>query len=399
MAHFPFLIIGGGMTADSAAVAIRQHHPGASIGMISAELHSPYNRPPLSKGLWKQTKLEDIWRATPDLGIDLILGRAARSIDPNAHKVTDDQGGEYTYDKLLLATGAEPRRLPNTPEGVIYYRTLDDYHKLRQIASAGMQVAIIGGGFIGSELAAGLAMNYIETTMIFPDDGICSRIFPKPLAIFMTESYVKRGVGMIPRSTVESIAAEKDGRFLLRTRTRDGQAGIEVRADVVVAGLGVSPRIDLARDAGLEVADGIVVNEFCQTTHEDIYAAGDVAAFFNPALQARIRVEHEDNANTMGETAGRNMAGDETPYNHLPFFYSDLFVHGYEAVGETNAALDTFADWKQENQEGIIYYLRDGFVRGVLAWNTYGHIDEARELIGRRLRVGRPEDMKGIIAA
>jgi 3-phenylpropionate/trans-cinnamate dioxygenase ferredoxin reductase component len=166
------------------------------------------------------------------------------------------------------------------------------------------------------------------------------------------------------------------GSCVVRTTT-----GGELIGEVVVAGLGIVPGVELAEEAALDVDNGILVDEFCRTSHPDIYAAGDVANFANPALGARIRVEHEDNANTMGRVAGLNMAGRATPYHHLPFFYSDLFDLGYEAVGDVDARLETVADWKEQFREGVVYYLKSGRVRGVLLWNTWGQVDHARALI------------------
>ncbi|HET9515068.1 MAG TPA: FAD-dependent oxidoreductase, partial [Gemmatimonadales bacterium] len=137
----------------------------------------------------------------------------------------------------------------------------------------------------------------------------------------------------------------------------------------------------LAEQAGLKVENGIVVDQFLRTSQPDVYAAGDVANFHNPSLDGRLRVEHEDNANTMGRIAGLNLAGRATPYDHLPFFYSDLFDLGYEAVGDTDARYQTVADWKEPFREGVVYYLKDGRVRGVLLWNTWGQVDHARSLI------------------
>jgi NADPH-dependent 2,4-dienoyl-CoA reductase/sulfur reductase-like enzyme len=131
----------------------------------------------------------------------------------------------------------------------------------------------------------------------------------------------------------------------------------------------------------LEVDNGIIVDEFLRTRHPDIHAAGDVAAFYNPVLGKRIRVEHEDNANPMGRLAGRNMAGKSEPYHHLPFFYSDMFDLGYEAVGEVDSRLETFADWKRPNEEGVVYYLKNDRVRGVLLWNVWKQVEAARQLI------------------
>jgi len=139
--------------------------------------------------------------------------------------------------------------------------------------------------------------------------------------------------------------------------------------------------VELAVSSGLKVENGIVVDEFLRTSEPEVYAAGDVANFFSPAFGRRLRVEHEDNANTMGRAAGAAMAGKASPYHHLPFFYSDLFDLGYEAVGELDPHLETVADWKEEHREGVVYYLREGRVRGVLLWNIWGQVDAARQLI------------------
>jgi NADPH-dependent 2,4-dienoyl-CoA reductase/sulfur reductase-like enzyme len=170
--------------------------------------------------------------------------------------------------------------------------------------------------------------------------------------------------------------AERGSRVTIET-----SGGSAVTADAVVAGLGIVPDTALAAAAGLEVDDGIVVDEQLRTSHPDVFAAGDVARFTAPALDTRLRVEHEDNALTMGRAAGRAMAGAAEPYAHLPFFYSDLFDLGYEAVGVMDPAGETVADWKEPFREGVIYYLSAGRVRGVLLWNTWEQVDAARALI------------------
>jgi NAD(P)H-nitrite reductase large subunit len=159
MPNYKYLIVGGGMTADAAVHGIREVDRGGSIGLLTAEGHPPYDRPPLSKKLWKGKPLESIWRHTDDPGVALQLGRTVRHLDPQNKRVTDDQGAVYGYDKLLLATGGTPRRLPFGGEQIIYFRSVDDYERLRRLTAAGQQFAIIGGGFIGSEVAAALAMN------------------------------------------------------------------------------------------------------------------------------------------------------------------------------------------------------------------------------------------------
>ena len=211
--------------------------------------------------------------------------------------------------------------------------------------------------------------------MFFPGPGIGSSLFPAELSGFLGKLYREKGVEIAAGEKVEGLEKRGD-KLVLHT---SGDRKVDV--DGVVAGIGIDPNIELAEQAGLRVEQGIVVDEFLRTSHPDIYAAGDVAAFYNPALRRRLRVEHEDNANTMGRWAGRNMARNEHRYQHLPFFYSDLFEFGYEAVGRIDAHLATVADWKEPFREGVIYYHRDGQVRGVLLWNVWGQLDAARQLI------------------
>jgi 3-phenylpropionate/trans-cinnamate dioxygenase ferredoxin reductase subunit len=374
MPHYKYLIVGGGMTADAAAAGIREVDAEGTIGMVSAEQSPPYNRPPLSKGLWKGEALDSIWRGTLKQGVTLHLGRTVQALDPSRKTVTDDQGNAYTFEKLLLATGATPRRLLFNAS-VIYYRTVDGYRNLRELADAGRRFAVIGGGFIGWEIAAALAMNGKEVVMLFPEQAIGERIYPVDLARFLNDYYRQKGVNVVPGSTITGLEETPQG-----TSARTKSQG-EFLVDGVVAGLGVTPNVGLAQSVGLAVENGIVVDEVLRTSNPDIYAAGDVANFSNPALEKRLRVEHEDNANTMGRAAGRAMAGEASPYTHLPSFYSDLFDLGYEAVGDLDPHLETVADWKDPHREGVVYYLADGRVRGVLLWNVWGQVDAARRLV------------------
>ena len=388
MPDYTYLIVGGGMTADAAAQGLHEADPKGSIGLIGAELHPPYDRPPLSKALWKGEPEEKIWRKTAATGATLHLGRRVTAVDARGRKVTDDRGTVYRYQKLLLATGGAPRHLPFASDQIIYYRTLDDYRRLRALAGQRVRFAVIGGGFIGSEVAAALRMQGRDVTMLVPESGLGARVFPPALSAFLVEYYREKGVTMRMGEGMAGLD-RRAGSVAVRTTT-----GAELVAEVVVAGLGIAPAVELAEQAGLRVENGIVVDETCRTSQPDIYAAGDVANFENPALRARLRVEHEDNANTMGRTAGLNMAGRTTPYDHLPFFYSDLFDLGYEAVGDLDSRLETFADWKTEFREGVVYYLKDGRVRGVLLWNTWGQVDHARALIAEPGPF-RPADLKG----
>src|ERR1043166_7675005 len=390
--RYQYLIIGGGMTAAAAVSGIREIDTKGSIGLISADSAPPYDRPPLTKALWKGEPIEKIWRHIENQGVELHLAREATGLDAARKTVTDDRNDSYTDDKLLLATGGTPRRLAFGGDDILYFRTLADYRHLRKMTETGQRFAVIGGGFIGSELAAALAINHKEVTLVFPGRAICDRIFPADHALFLNDYYRQKGVDVW--SSERAAELRKDnGRLLIKMQSQR-----ELAVDGVVAGLGIEPNVALGRLAGLEIADGIVVDEFLHSSRQDIFAAGDVAVFYNPALERRLRVEHEDNANTMGRLAGRNMAGSAEPDLHPPFFFSDLFDLGYEAVGELDARLRTVEDWKEPHREGVVYYQREGRVRGVLLWNVWGKVDAARELIGEK-RAFEPGELKNRLAA
>jgi len=392
MTDYRYLIIGGGMTAAAAADGIREVDSTGTIGLISAEPDAPYNRPPLSKALWKGEPLETIWRKTENKRVEMHLCRIVKEIVPTQKRVVDDEEKVFTYEKLLLATGGKPRRLPFGDGQIIYFRTLPDYRRLRALTETGRRFAVIGGGFIGSEIAAALALNGKEVVMIFPGKDIGDRLFPRALAEFVSNFYRNKGVELLAGEKIIGLEARGNERVLKTSTDR------ETVADCVVAGVGIEPNVELAQSVGLKMENGIVVDEFLRTSHPDIYAAGDVAAFYSPALGKRIRVEHEDNANSMGRLAGRNMAGKSEPYDHLPFFYSDMFDLGYEAVGEVDSRLETFADWKRPNEEGVIYYLESGRVRGVLLWNVWEQVEAARQLIAEPGPF-KVEDLEGRLPA
>ncbi len=388
MPGYTYLIVGGGMTADAAVKGIRSIDPEGTISIISNEAAPPYKRPPLSKALWKGEPVESVDLKTGERGVQIHLSRNATRIDGVGNVVIDDQGLRYTYEKLLLATGGAVRTLPFDAEGIIYFRTIDDYRNLHSLTDRHERFAIIGGGFIGSEVGAALAMNGKNVTMIFPEEGIGARVYSKRISNFLNEYYRSKGVTILAQDGVTN--AQRNGKTYIITT----KSGSQLQVDGVVAGLGILPNTSLAASAGLTIDNGIVVNEFLQTTIPNIYAAGDVANFFNVALGKHVRVEHEDNAVTMGEQAGKNMAGGFEAYRHLPFFYSDLFDIGYEAVGELDARLDIVEDWKEEFREGVLYYIGEGRVRGVLLWNTWGQVENARKLIAAKGPFTR-EDLKG----
>ena len=377
-----YLIVGGGLTADAACAGIRDLDPDGPIMVVGDEPHPPYLRPPLSKALWKGEDESTIWRATAELGVDLQPGRRIVGLDLKGRTARDDRGESYAYERLLLATGGRPRRLPFGAEDVVYFRTVDDYRHLRRLADGGASFVVIGGGFIGSEIAAALALNGSPVTLVFPEPGIGARIFPPTLSTALLDYYRDRGVNLLPEASVSGIERHDAGA---RVTLEDGRA---LDADAVVAGIGIEPNVELATEAGLTVSNGIVVDTLGRVDErKDVFAAGDVARFPAVALGSEMRVEHEDHAKSHGRRVGASMAGASEPDHHLPFFYSDLFDLGYEAVGELDTRLDTVVELGDINEPGIVYYVdEERRPRGVLLWNQFGRVDDARALI----RAGEP---------
>ena len=392
MTKYDYLIVGGGMTADAATKAIRSIDTNGTIGMYCEEPHPPYKRPPLSKKLWKGKPLDIVKLKTAERNVDILTGRSITGLDIASHTATDDAGDVVGYGKLLMAVGGSPRKLPFGGDDIIYYRTLDDYLRLREMAETGDDFAVIGGGFVGSEIAAALTSIGKKVTLIMPENDICSRAFPVDLARFVTDYYKDKGVKILSGRTCEDMSLNGSKR-ILKTN-----AGEEIVVDGVVAGIGIRPNIALAESAGLPVGDGIITASNLTAGNPDVFAAGDCAAFVSPATGMLIRVEHEDNALKMGKAAGLAMAGENVAYEYLPMFYSDMFDLGYEAVGQVNSKLETFADWKKPYDTGVLYFLQEGLVRGALLWNVWDKTDEARKLIMDPGPFG-PEDLKGRITA
>jgi 3-phenylpropionate/trans-cinnamate dioxygenase ferredoxin reductase component len=393
-----YLIVGGGRAGASAVQGIREFDPSGSVLIAGAEGHLPYNRPPLTKELWFGTqKVEDVFIDSRDYydrhHVKLLEDTRIAAVDPRQKTVTDAGGKVRGFEKLLLATGGLPRALPihgGALEGISYYRFLDDYEKLRGRAGAGRKAVVIGGGFIGSEIAAALSLNKVEVTMVFPEPHLCARVFPADLGRAMNDYYAGQGVAIKAGDKPASIERRGDG-FRVSTA-----AGLVLDADLVIGGIGIRPETGLAEAAGLKTDDGIVVDGFLRTSAPDIYAAGDAARFPHHGLGLMTRIEHWDNALSQGKQAGRNMAGAGEEFTYMPYFFSDLFKFGYEAVGEIDPRLESYADWQKEFDTGTIYYLRDGRVRGVMNCNIWGRLDAARELIGRAGKTG-PADLKGAI--
>ncbi|MHB8059995.1 MAG: NAD(P)/FAD-dependent oxidoreductase [Gaiellaceae bacterium] len=394
-----YVIVGGGRAGAAAVEGIRELDSSCSILLLGAESHLPYDRPPLSKQLWTgKNDVTDIFvhdRAYFErAGVELASGERATEIHAAEKTILTDRGRSERYGKLLLATGGTPRRLqiPGAEAtGVYYFRTLDDYVELSR-EPEGKSILVVGGGFIGSEIAAALNMRGAHVTMLFPGRLMLARVFPEALARSIQEQYAARGIRILSGDAPISFVP-RGGWLAVETRR-----GVHLACDSIVVGVGIEPEIELARSAGLVVANGIEVNELLQSSDPDIFAAGDNANFPYSALGKRMRVEHWDNAVAQGKAAGRNMAGAGEQYNYIPYFYSDLFDFGFEAVGDVSSSLETYADWRDENQTGVVYYLDEGRVRGVMLCNVWGKLDEARALIQSGIHVSE-RDLVGAVHA
>jgi 3-phenylpropionate/trans-cinnamate dioxygenase ferredoxin reductase subunit len=395
MQHYTYLIVGGGMAADAAARGIREHDTTGTIAIIGADADEPYTRPALSKKLWTDpgfSREDNFLNTAADTGAEVHTGTSATEIDPAAGTVTTS-AGTLAFDRLLLATGGEPRTIDLEPgERVIYFRTFADYRRLRGLAGGHRRIAVVGGGFIGTELAAALVQNDTETTLFFDGGTLEEEVFPPRLATHFHDMYAQHGVELVGGTTITGGHSEGDTVVLA------DQDGHTRTFDAVVVGLGIDPATGPAAAAGIYVDDGIVVDEHLRTSHPNVYAAGDVARYPDRIL-GRQRVEHVDNAKQMGAAAGRIMAGSTEEYTHTPYFYSNVFEFGYRALGTLDCRLQTVEDWADPCERGVVYYLDDARqVRGVLLVGLDGGLDEAREVLSEPGAV-EPAELVGRIPA
>lgn len=380
--HYRYLLVGAGMAADAAARGIREVDPDGSVLIVGREPTAPVERPALSKGLWTdpEVTVETVALGTAeDTGAELLLGTTVVALDPAARTVTTDTGATIGYDRALLATSGSART-GGVPESgrVLAYRTLRDYERLRDLAGGGRHVVVVGGGFIGTEVAAALALSDTRVTLVVSSPVLTGQIFPDDLARRVQRRYEEAGVRVLTGVRATGGESGPDG---VRVTLDDGRV---LDADAVVVGAGIALDLSLAVGAGIEVADGVLVDDRLRTSVPDVWAAGDVAEYPDRLL-GRRRVEHVDQARASGRQAGRNMAGADEAYEHTPFFYSDLFDLGYEAVGRLDAALPTVEDWRggEVGDTGVVYYLDPERTRvvGVLLWNVWDATDAAREVI------------------
>ena len=341
MDSYKYAIVGGGPAGQQAGEGIRRVDSSGTIALLCGEDHLPYRRPPLSKGyLAGQIGLDRLYLKTDgyyqERGIDVLRGVRAEAVNPDEHRATLADGRVLPYEKLLLATGGRARRLP-IPGGdlgkVFTLRTIGDADSIRGAAARGLRALVVGGSFTGTEVASTLAKVGVTVTMVFMEDRLLESIAPPELSASLRAVYEAHGVRIVPGTK----PAAFEGRGAVQQARLD--SGEVLPVDLVVLGVGIELEMDLAGEAGLELAEmgGVSVDEHLRTSNPDIYAAGDIAAWPDPTFGKRIRVEHWDVARRQGLRAGMNMAGEQKSYETLPYFFSDLFDLSCEVWGDLSS--------------------------------------------------------------
>ena len=391
-----FVIVGASLAGAKAAETLRSEGFAGRVVLIGEETERPYERPMLSKEYLRGEKPagklyvhDEGFYADND--IELLTGTRVASLDPGTHQITMQDGARMPYSKLLLSTGATPRRLPlpgaDLP-GVRYLRRMSDSDALRTAIGTASRVVVIGAGWIGSEVASSARQLGAEVSVVAPEAVPLERVLGPRVGGVYRDLHAERGVDLHLSTQIEAIVG---GGAAEGVRTTDG---VVIEGDLILVGVGVSPRDELAQYAGLTLENGIVVDEFLRTSVPDIFAAGDVAATWNPMYNRRIRLEHWANALNQGQTAGRNMLGQEAAYTKLPYFYSDQYDLGMEYNGYAS-------DWDRvvvrqgaSALEFLAFWLKDGRVLAGMNANVWDQGDEIKALVrsGQRVDADRLAD-------
>jgi 3-phenylpropionate/trans-cinnamate dioxygenase ferredoxin reductase subunit len=391
-----FVIVGASLAGAKAAEELRNLGFDGRVVLVGAECERPYERPPLTKDYLRgESEREKAYVHEQgfykDQEIDLVLDATATSIDLAAASVALGDGSGLPFDRLLLATGAEPRRIevPGADlEGVHYLRTLADCDLLRERLDAGGRVAVVGAGWIGSEFAASARQRGLEVALIDPLALPNERVFGMEIGAFYRDVHARHGVELLLGTSVGSF--EGDGA-VARVRTTEGRA---VECDFAVVGIGVVPRVGLAREAGLETDNGIVVDDRLQSSVAGVFAAGDVANARHPFYERHIRIEHWANALNQGPAAARSMLGQPGSYDRIPYFFSDQYDVGMEYSGYATEWDEVVFRGAPEDGEFVAFWLRDGRVIAGMNVNVWDVNENVQALIRSRavVDVGKLSD-------
>lgn len=389
VSHKTFAVIGANLAGGRAAEALRAGGFDGRILLIGAEDEPPYERPPLSKEILKGTmpperillKSLDAWSADD---ITLMLGTKVTRILPTEQALELDGGERVRVDKVLLCTGGRVRRLPIPGadlDGVHYLRTLADARAIREHLRPDSPVVVIGAGFVGAEVAACAKEAGCRVTLLEAADVPLLRALGEKMGKLYASYHVERGVDLRTSITVERIEGDHRVRAVVTAQ------GERLEASCVVIGVGIDPNVELAQDAGIRVGNGVVVDEYCQTSMENVYAAGDVAYFPNPILGQHMRLEHWQNAQNQAVSAARSMLGHRAPFAEVPWFWSDQFDLNLQMAGHPSATDDIVVRGSMDDARFCALYLRSGVLVGALAVNRPRDVRGATKLIERRVRL------------
>ncbi len=386
-----FVIVGAGLTGGSAVVALREEGFLGDVVLIGAEPEVPYERPPLSKEYLRgEATFEDMLVRPPnfysDKGIETHLGIRATKVDLEGKVVELDGGNRVSYDKVLIATGGRNRRPPIPGldlEGVYDLRTVSDADRIRSQAAPGCKVVIVGMGFIGSEIAASLRMLGMEVSVIARSKLPLARVLGEKIARVMESIHRDQGVEMVFEDAVETF--EGSGR-VERVRTQDGRV---IACDFVVVGLGIEPITEVAAGSAIRIENGIVVDEYCRTSVEGVYAAGDVANHYHPLFGRRIRVEHWQHAIKHGQAAARNMLGNQKPYDEVYWFWSDQYTYNLQYAGFATDWDELIVRGSLEKRKFIAFYLKGGRILATVGMNRGKDVHQSMGLIKAGIQVDR----------
>ena len=391
-AESTYVIVGASLTGAKAAETLREEGFDGNIVLLGEEHERPYERPPLSKGylLGKDDRSsifvhEEGWYA--ENGVDLRLGVRVTALDPGAKQVSLADGGTVAYDRLLLATGASPRRL-RAPggdlDGVLYLRRVGDSERLRAALRGGGQVVTVGGGWIGLEVTAAAREAGCEVTVVEPEPVALYRQLGPELGGVFTDLHKEHGVVFRTRESVTELRGS--GGKVTGAVTSSGAV---LPADLVVVGIGAIPATGLAADAGLDIGNGVIVDAGLHSSAPDVFAAGDVANAYHPLYGKHVRVEHWANALNGGPAAARSMLGQGVSYDAVPYFYSDQYDLGMEAAGlpEPDSYDQVVYRGDLAGREFIAFWLSDGLVMAGMNVNVWDVNDDIQALIRSRRRV------------
>ena len=394
MSKQTFVIVGASLAGAKAAEELRERGFDGRVILIGAESERPYERPPLTKDYLRgESEREKAFVHPSDFyeqhEIELLTGPTVTGIDPASSTIRLDGGRELAYDRLLLSTGAEPRRLsvPGAElDGVHYLRTLADCDALRERLDAGGHVAVVGAGWIGSEFAASGRQRGLEVTLIDPLGLPNERIFGLEIGAFYRDLHAQHGVELVLGDGVDALEGD---RAVERIRTTSGRV---IDCDFAVIGIGVSPRVSLAAAAGAKIENGIVVNHQLRTTLPDVFAAGDVANAWHPLFKRNIRVEHWANALNQGPAAARAMLGEPVSYDRIPYFFSDQYDVGMEYSGYATSWDQIVFRGDPGTGEFLAFWLHESRVLAGMNVNVW----DVNEHVQALIRSGRPVELEAL---